>query len=68
MSLLKQAFPNLHLPDRRALPRLLEQRAAAARADLKTRLLLNDSKISLALDGWTSSATNVSFQGTRSSC
>ena len=68
MSLLKQAFPNLHIPDRRALPRLLEQQATAAQSDLKARLLLNDSKISLALDGWTSSATNVSFQGMCSRC
>ena len=63
MSLLKQGFPNLKIPDRRALPRLLEQRAMEARSDLKTRLSLNDSKISLALDGWTST-TNISFQGT----
>ena len=62
MSLLKLGFPNIRIPDRRSLPRLLEKRATEARYDLKMQLSLNDSNISLALDGWTST-TNVSFQG-----
>jgi hypothetical protein len=61
-SLLQEAWPDLDIPNRRTVAALLEQKAKEGREDLKQRLLCNDSKISLALDGW--SVKEMSFQGT----
>jgi hypothetical protein len=63
-SLLHEAWPELNIPNRCSLPALLETKANEARDDLKSRLLLNKTKISLALDGW--SVKDMSFQGTHS--
>lgn len=57
-----KAWPDVVPPTRKSLPALLTAKAAESRADLKGRLRLNDSKISLALDGW--SVGHMSFQGT----
>ena len=62
MGVLQKAYPDLSMPDRRSLTKCLKKKALEGRNELKTNLLLNDSKISLALDGWTS-ANNISFQG-----
>jgi hypothetical protein len=61
-ALLQDAWPDVKPPERRSLPAMLEKKAKAAREDLKERLRRNDSKISLALDGW--SVNNTSYQGT----
>jgi hypothetical protein len=61
-ALLQEAWPDVKVPDRRALPAMLENKAKEARDDLKDRLHCNDSKVSLALDGW--SVNNTSYQGT----
>jgi len=62
MSLLREAWPNINMPDRRALRKCLMKVATDAEHDLKARLITNESKISLALDCWTSS-NNISFMG-----
>jgi hypothetical protein len=41
---------------------MLEKKAKEVKEDLKERLRRNDSKISLALDGWL--VNNTSYQGT----
>jgi hypothetical protein len=56
-----KAWPKVVPPSRKSLPALLTAKAAESRADLKARLCLNNSKISLALDGW--SVGHMSFQG-----
>lgn len=61
-ALLQEAWPDIKVPDRRALPAMLEMKAKEAKDDLKDRLHRNDSKVSLALDGW--STNNASYQGT----
>jgi hypothetical protein len=63
MGLLQDAYPDLKTPDRRALALLLEKKAKEATVDLKRRLRLNDSKVSLALDAWTCRSNNTAFQG-----
>jgi hypothetical protein len=68
MGLLHDAYPHLKTPDRRALALLLERKAREATADLKKRLRLNDSKVSLALDAWTCRSNNTAFQGISLSC
>jgi hypothetical protein len=61
-ALFQEAWPDVKVPDRRSLPALLEKKAKEARSDLKARLGCNESKVSLALDGW--SANSTSYQGT----
>jgi hypothetical protein len=68
MGLLQDAYPDLKTPDRRALALLLEKKAKEATVDLKKRLRLNDSKVSLALDAWTCRSNNTAFQGITLSC
>ena len=60
--LLQEAWPDLDIPNRRSVAALLDKKAKEGREDLKERLRLNGSKISLALDGW--SVKDMSFQGT----
>ena len=68
MKLLQDAYPNLKTPDRRALALLLEKKAKEATTDLKRRLRLNNSKVSLALDAWTCRSNNTAFQGISPFC
>lgn len=60
--LLQHAYPSCNYPNRRSVAKALKKNAKAEKISLKEELAQNDSKISLALDGWTSS-NNMAFLG-----
>lgn len=64
-SLLKDAYPNCPAPTRKSAKDYLQSRADGTREDLKAKLAVNDSKVSLVLDAWTSRSSH-SFLGTLS--
>jgi hypothetical protein len=67
IELLSEAWPEIGMPNRKGLKMCLMTLAAHGKSDLKERLLLNQSKISIACDGWKSS-NNINFMGTFLSC
>jgi hypothetical protein len=62
IELLSEAWPEVDMPTRKRLKSCLMKVAGHGKSDLKERLLLNKSKISIACDGWKSS-NNISFMG-----
>jgi hypothetical protein len=67
IELLSEAWPEIDMPNRRGLKNCLMKLAVHGKSDLKERLLLNESKISIACDGWKSS-NNINFMGTYLGC
>jgi hypothetical protein len=62
--LLRDAYPDcLPLPNRKTMTEYLKSKATVTKLDLKDRLAKNTSKVSLALDVWTT-RTNLAFLGT----
>jgi hypothetical protein len=62
--LLTDAYPDCNpLPNRKTMTEYLKSKATATKLDLKDRLVKNTSKVSLALDVWTT-RTNLAFLGT----
>ncbi len=61
--LLDEAFPKCPVPSRQIMPDLLSANANRAVSELRQELADNDSKVSLALDVWTT-RTNYAFLGT----
>jgi hypothetical protein len=61
-ALLKDAYPDCPLPNRKAAREYLQSRADAAVSRIQAKLAANDSKVSLVLDAWTS-RSNLSFLG-----
>jgi len=62
IELLSEAWPDIDMPSRKGLKTCLMKLAVNGKSDLKERLLLNKSKISIACDGWKSS-NNINFMG-----
>ena len=62
LELLKDAYPDLPPPNRKAIVELLKSKATLSRHEMKVRLAALDSKVSLALDIWTT-RTNLAFLG-----
>jgi hypothetical protein len=62
IELLSEAWPEVDMPNRKGLKSCLMKVAGHGKSDLKERLLLNKSKISIACDGWKSS-NNINFMG-----
>ena len=62
IELLSEAWPEVNIPNRKGLKSCLMKVAGHGKSDLKERLLLNKSKISIACDGWKSS-NNINFMG-----
>jgi hypothetical protein len=67
IELLSEAWPEIDMPNRKGLKKCLMTLAVHGKSDLKERLLLNQSKISIACDGWKSS-NNINFMGTFFPC
>ena len=63
VDLLNDAYPDCPPPTRKAIMDHLKAKAMLTKLKLKESLAKNDSKISLALDVWTT-RTNLSFLGT----
>jgi len=61
-ALLKHAYPGVSIPNRHSVTVRLESNVTTAKEDLKTQLKELDSKISLALDVWTT-RNNIAFLG-----
>jgi hypothetical protein len=59
----KHAYPSCNIPNRRSVATLLKKMAKEERFNLKKELANNESKVSLAMDAWTS-ANNLAFLGT----
>jgi len=62
-ALIHRGFPGHECPHRHTMASRLTEAAEAARMDIKERLTSNDSRISLALDCWTS-PNRWEFMGT----
>jgi hypothetical protein len=62
-SVLKQAYPDCAIPTRQTLVDYLSAKTNLTQLELKKELSDNDSKVSLALDVW-STRTNFAFLGT----
>lgn len=62
-TLLKDAYPDCPLPNRKSTHEYLQSRSDAALRDIKAKLAANESKVNLVLDAWTS-RSNLSFLGT----
>lgn len=63
VDLLKDSYPDCTPPSRKAVVDLLHRSATAARRDISNKLMDLDSKVSLALDVWTT-RHNLAFLGT----
>jgi hypothetical protein len=61
-SLLKDAYPDCPAPTRKSAKDYLQSRVDRTRDDLKAKLAINDSKVSLVLDAWTTRSSH-SFLG-----
>ena len=61
--LLREAFPDCNIPSRWTLVEYLSSKAKLVKIDLQKELAANNSKISLALDVWTT-RSNLAFLGT----
>jgi hypothetical protein len=62
VDLLKDAYPDCTPPNRRAIVEYLKSKATLTRHELKAKLGELDSKVSIALDIWTT-RTNLAFLG-----
>jgi|ERR1700694_2344421 len=62
VKLLRHAYPGVGVPNRRSVAAKLKGNVTTAKQQLKERLANVDSKISLALDAWTT-RNNVAFLG-----
>src|SRR5215510_3711262 len=62
IALLRNAYPNVNIPNRRSVTNELNEQTSNAKEKLKDQLATVESKISLALDVW-STRTNHSFLG-----
>jgi hypothetical protein len=62
--LLNEGFPSCSLPNPKSVAQRLKSEAQLARGNLRDRLDLVDSKVSLALDAWHSKVGNMEFLGT----
>jgi hypothetical protein len=62
VALLRNAYPNVNIPNRRSVTNKLNEQTMMAKEKLKDRLATVESKISLAIDVW-STRTNYSFLG-----
>ena len=62
VALLRHAYPDCNIPNRRSVAKALKKAAKDERVALREELMKNDSKVSIALDAWTSSNT-IAFLG-----
>ena len=62
-ALLKNAYSNCSLPNRKSAHEYLQLRFYATVADIKAKLVANESKINLVLNAWTT-RSNLSFLDT----
>jgi len=62
VDLLKDAYPDCPPPSRKAIVDYLKSKATLTRLEMKEKLAQLDSKVSIALDIWTT-RTNVAFLG-----
>jgi hypothetical protein len=62
VALLRHAYPDCDIPNRRSVAKALKKAAKDERVALREELMKNDSKVSIALDAWTSSNT-IAFLG-----
>jgi hypothetical protein len=62
-NLLREAFPTCSIPNRRSVAKRLTMEASMARGLIRDRFAEIDSKVSLALDAWTSKNNNFEFLG-----
>jgi len=62
VALLKHAYPDLNPPNRRAVATRLKDNVVKEKEKLKAQFAKLDSKVSLALDAWTT-RNNVAFLG-----
>jgi len=62
VALLRHAYPDCTVPNRRSVAKALKRAAKDERVALKEELTSNDSKVSVALDAWTSN-NNIAFLG-----
>ena len=61
--MLCEAFPRCQIPRRQTMPDLLSASALHASSELREELVANESKVSLAMDVWTT-RNNLAFLGT----
>lgn len=62
VALLHHAYPDCNIPNRRSVSKALKKAAKDERVALREELMNNDSKVSIALDAWTSN-NNIAFLG-----
>jgi len=60
--ILREAFPNCQILRRQTIPDLLSASALHAASELRQELAANESKVSLAMDVWTT-RNNLAFLG-----
>ncbi len=63
VALLRHAYPGCTIPNCRSMAKALKKAAKDEKVALREELTNNDSKISVALDAWTSN-NNLAFLGT----
>lgn len=63
VALLRHAYPDCNIPNRRSVAKALKKAAKDERVALREEMMMNDSKINIALDAWTSN-NNIAFLGT----
>jgi len=61
--MLREAFPNCQIPRRQIMPDLLSAGTIRAASELRQELVTNESRVSLAMDVWTT-RNNLAFLGT----
>jgi hypothetical protein len=64
VALLRHAYPDIKQPNQRSVATKLKEHAIQAKDHLKAELQKVDSKISLALDAWSTRSGPQSFLGT----
>jgi hypothetical protein len=62
VALLRHAYPDCSIPNRRSVAKALKRAVKRDSVALKEELTGNDSKVSIALDAWTS-GNNIAFLG-----
>ena len=62
VALLRHAYLDCNIPNRRSVAKALKKAAKDERVALREELMNNDSKVSIALDAWTSN-NNIAFLG-----
>jgi hypothetical protein len=63
VALLRHAYPDCNIPNRRSVAKALKKAAKDERVALREEVTTNDSKVNIALDAWTSN-NNIAFLGT----